>query len=41
MEQAGIQLADALERALEGAGLPLAVRARVIQLLPGALGTGG
>jgi hypothetical protein len=43
MEQAGTQLADALERALEGAGLPLTVRARVLQLLPGALerGDGG
>ena len=40
LELVGARLADGLERALTGAGVPLTVRARVLELLPGALGRG-
>ena len=40
MELVGAKLADGLERALTDAGVPLTVRARVLQLLPGAIGSG-
>ena len=39
LELLGARLADGLEHALTGAGVPLVQRARVLQLLPGALGS--
>jgi len=42
LELVGSRLADGLERALAEAGIPVGQRARVLQLLPGALeSTGG
>ena len=37
MELLGTRLADGLDRALAGAGVPVGQRARVLELLPGAL----
>jgi hypothetical protein len=37
MELLGTRLADGLDRALSGAGVPVGQRARVLELLPGAL----
>jgi len=39
LEMIGARLADGLDRALADAGVPLGQRARVLQLLPGALGS--
>lgn len=41
LELVGSRLADGLERAMADAGLLVTQRARVLQLLPGALGSGG
>lgn len=40
MEMLGSRLADALDRALAGAGIPVTQRAKVLELLPGALDGG-
>ncbi len=39
LEMVGARLADGLDRALADAGVPVGQRARVLQLLPGALGS--
>ena len=40
LELVGARLADGLDRALAGAGVPVSQRAKVLQLLPGALNSG-